>query len=576
MKKFLALTSIEEAIDPAAEEIVYIENGCLKKQEDMADFDYVDRPFKTNDELAIHIKKAGEEYKIILKQLSLALNNIHGESLSTEAWDEILHMWLPYYIEAMYSKYLHLKKAIADNVELYTNILAESSFIHPYFAQGFWMWSLKREDYNFQLYSHVAQFLGIEIKKRVEIRNDYPSQTIRKESKHRYKKEKFLNVLGKRAETIIICPDHYNFNLFELLTIIIKSRFRIGVFYPNVIEVELKEFDGKYREGLKIPKEDNDSEFVKMIKDYIFTDIPTMYLEGFQESMEVLRSYRCSKIISTEDYCIHLAAILMGKTKNAMGKIYFIPVGGDGNIWQGRSEARADSEVADVLYTTGWRDKDFECELRRITNPRYWRAKKSIRNVEKRYDILYLASITCAYCTVLSNMNSIFTKEYIEDSLSFVDHLAKDELRVKIRLFLETGWNLPNRIKGEVEIDNWSSIRFIDMVQECRLCIVDSFGTAWAEVLAMRIPLIMVIPEYMEFFTDKGWELINKLKSIGMYYNNYQEAEMYIKNNIENIELWWNDKLRQGVVEQICEEYVWCADNAKKEWIKEFINIAKE
>lgn len=575
MKTFLALTSLEEAIDYIADDIVYIENGCLKKKEVSEKYKCLDRPFRTREEVLVRIQESSEVYEKILMELSVKLNEIHGLNLSIEAWRPILHMWLPYYVEEMYIKYLHVQKAMVDYTCLYTNILDEDSFIHPFYGYGSWIWSLKREDYNFQLYSHVAQFMQLEVKNKINLKQGVSSTKVPEKAGSR---ERFFNALGQRAKTIIINPDQFGFSVAELWKIIIKSNFKIGFFFSESMGVVPKEYDADFRENLKLSCRADDSEFVRLIKTYVFADIPTMYLEGFAESYALLNKYRCEKIISTEEYPFHMAALLMGKTKKDGGKLYTVPIGGDGNVWQGVPEARMDALISDVLYTTGWTDNSYNCELRKITNPRYWRARQNVKQEEKKCDILYLASATFAYCTIMSNVNGIYSKEFMDDNISLIRSLVSNNLRIRARFFAYTGWNLSDRIRAlgkNAEIDDYGR-KFIETVLESKLCVMDSFGTAWAEALAMNIPFIIIIPKYMEFFTEAGWKLVHRLQRIGMYFNDHQEAKKHILSIIDDVESWWLDSERQKVIAQIGQEYAWCAKDAKKEWIDEFVNISRE
>lgn len=575
MKTFLALTSMEQTIDYSADEIVCIENGCLKKQYNAEKFKCMDRPFHTAQEVLEITQTANEVYEEILRELALKLNEIHSLDLSGEAWRPILHMWLPYYIEEMYSKYLHMRKAMDDYPHLYTNVLAETSFKHPYYGYGCWIWSLKKEEYNFQLYSHVAQFMQVEIKNRIDIKQS-PSRM--KTSKKVSSRATFFNTLARRAETIVIDPGQFDFTLMELWKMIVKSNFKIGFFYSEKVDLIPKEYDELYRRKIRLEHNGEDSDFVRMIKEYIFEDIPTMYLEGFMDGYERLAKYRCKNIISAEGYVFHMAALLMGKTKNNGGKLYTVPLGGDGNIWQGVSEAYMDAMISDVLYTTGWKDDSYKCELRKITNPRYLRARQTVRYEEKKCDILYLATATFAYCTLMSNVSSIFSKEFMDDNISLMEALVKKQLKIRARFFEDTGWGLDKRIKalGEnAEIDDYGR-KFIETVFECKLCVMDSFGTAWAEALVMNVPFIIVIPKYMEFFTAAGWELVQKLRRIGIYFNNYQEVETNILDVLDDVELWWMNEERQKVLTQIANEYAWCSKNAKKEWIDEFVSVSQE
>ena len=105
---------------------------------------------------------------------------------------------------------------------------------------------------------------------------------------------------------------------------------------------------------------------------------------------------------------------------------------------------------------------------------------------------------------------------------------------------------------------------------------MDSFGTPWAETLAMNIPLIIIIPEYMGFFSEEGWCLVDKLKQIGVFHDSYDAAAKYIQRIIKDIDSWWKNDERQKIIHQVKEEYVWCAENAKKEWMDEFVRVSKE
>lgn len=575
MKKFLALTSLDEAMDPSAEEIIYIENGCLKRQCKTKKHKCLERPFHMAQEVLEKIQIASEVYEQILKELSIKLNEIHSLDLSIEAWRPILHIWLPYYIEEMYSKYLHVQKAMEDYPDIYTNILARSSFIHPYYGVGCWSWSLRREDYNFQLYSHVAQFKRIEVKNQVDLKQSISSVKVSKKVKFG---ERLFNFLGQKAKTIVINPSRFGFSCIELWELIIKSNFKIGFFFSEAMNFTPKEYDGNYRKNFKLECRKSDSEFVRMIKEYVFEDIPTMYLEGFTESFKALEGYRCKNIISSEEYIFYTAALLMGKVKNDGGKLYTVPLGGDGNVWQGLNEARMDALISDVLYTTGWKDISFKCELRKITNPRYWSAHKNVQYRDKKNDILYLASATFSYCTLMSNPNSIFSKEFMDDNISLMKALVNRNFKICARFFIDTGWGLDERILalGEhAKIDDYNR-KFIETVFESKLCVMDSFGTGWAEALVMNVPFVIVIPKYMEFFSEAGWKLVNRFREIGMYFNDYQEAEEHISEIICAVDSWWWNDKRQKVLTQICDEYAWCAKNAKEEWIGEFLNISRE
>jgi putative transferase (TIGR04331 family) len=165
----------------------------------------------------------------------------------------------------------------------------------------------------------------------------------------------------------------------------------------------------------------------------------------------------------------------------------------------------------------------------------------------------------------------------MEYSIDLLEHLAKDtKYSVKARFYpLDNGWNLEKRLMkktNKIRIDDYSKT-FIDTAQESKIVIVDAISTSWAETLAMNIPLLIVIPKFLDIYSEHGTELFNKLKSIGLYYNSYEEVVDTL-NKIDDIDAWWATK--QDTLNLIRKKYCWCADNPKKEWIDEFIKISKE
>lgn len=603
MDFFLAVSSMHQAIDEKANKILYIEDGCLKDRRDSDRYLVVKKPLENAREVLEAIWETDKIQEDILEILTNALNDIHKRTYRKEVWRIILTPWLEYYIEAMYNRLINVNEALKYG-QIYSYALDEKVYKPNFFWEDFWLRALCDEKYNFQLYSNVLRFKGVDIKKNVVL-DEAKDGSIAKHQRllekviHLSFKETVLmlcqriecvikknivwlvrkvnNLLSYKVETIIINPQNFGFGIKELFNIKIKSKFKIGFYYTNATKIKKNLYEKKKRDSILINNKEDDSELKKMLLSYIRQDIPIIFLEGLDRGIGSIKRFQCKKLISADDCVNYEATLLMAMTKNRHGKIYIIQLGGDADILQGKPESFMDARIADVLYSGGWHNNGLSCEMRKITNPRYWKAKNAVKKIEKKYDIMYVGTATSSYRLLLSNPAFLVSKEYVNDSIELVAHLAEDrEYKVKARFFnFETGWHLNERLQERcksVKLDDYSK-RFIDTVQECKLCVVDAFGTPWAEALVMNIPLIIVIPKYLEYFSEHGWRLVEKLRKIGIYYNSYTEV-IECLDQIDNINHWWENK--QQDIQQIRDQYCWCAEDPKKEWLKEFIKISKE
>lgn len=587
MKYFLAVSDLLQTIDFTAERILYIEDGCIKEKNADAAL-ILDKSLKSSEEVQKAFEETDIVYEAVLESISKALNNFHHINFNKEVWRILLFEWLGYYIEAMYHKLINVNRAL-EYGEIYSNSMDQRSYQHPFFWRGFWMWALRKDSYNFQLYSNVLQFKGIEIKENISVNE--PVKGIitkhRKKTKDRIRSmlRKTVNRLSCKAETLIVNPHNFGFTIKHLLMLVIRSRLKIGFFYPEEIEIRTTDYDKSIREKINVRSESNyDCELKKLVSAYVMQDMPIIFVEGFKEAWESVRNFQCKNIISAEDYSEDCrVSILMAATRNRKGKIYLIQIGGDADIPLGRSEALLDARIADVLYSGGWKNKKYPCIIGKLTNPRYWKAKKAVKNCYKKYDIMYVGTAVPAYRLVLGLGSSLWPREYLNDNIELIAHLVEDrDYKMKVRfLSFNEGWRMEERLRRRlkeggrekrVALDDCTK-RLIDTVQDCKLCIVSSIETVWAEMLVMGIPVLFFIPEYLEYYSEEGWKLVDKLKAAGIYFHSYQEIIQCL-DNINDLGKWWQEK--DAVIHEIRNQYCWCAENPPKEWMDEFVRVSKE
>lgn len=570
MKKFLAVTSLVEGIDLNAESILYIENVCLKNRELRKSDLLLKKSYSGINDIRRFSLEIDKTKRIIIALLTKKMNEIHQVNYSVRSWDRILFYWLDYYLETMFLKYNNVYLA-QKKYKLYAYALDKRDYKHPFFRSGFFSWTQKREDYNFQLYTHVLEYMKVPIEKYVRLKEKTVNSMQKSSGAIRLHKD---NDNLYTAETLIINPEQYGFTEYEKNFLKVESRSRIGFLSLDEIDTPTYEYNESLRKKIQFDIINSYSDFEKMILKYLFLDIPTIYLEGFERLNSLVKHINPKNVISAQDHnAWEKISFIIGKNNC---KLFTIQIGGDANVWWGRDEAYLESCFSDVLYTSGWINKEYSCLMKKLTNPRYAKAISDKNNsIEKKYDILYVGGVVFTYQFIISLMISLYAKEYQEKRVNFIKQLLKiKNIKTKIRPFeLDEEWINSITKWNNVIIDN-HNLRFTKEVQKTRLCIVDFIGTPWAEAFVLNIPTIIIIEESMMNFKSEELEVIILLKKAGILFSSYEEALTFIINNYQEIEKWWNDFFRQNIINDIKNKYIWCATDYKQEWMYEFLTIA--
>lgn len=576
MKYFFAMSALEESIDRQATAILYAEEGCQKKTLDLSKYEILNNQYKTFEDTreAFNIVESAKENMIDI--LVPQLNAFHGTNISRKGWERILYFWLDYYIEAMYQKYIIVKQATQE-YNIYTNVLSEESFMHPYYKNGFFRWCLGNDIYNFQLYSHVADFLGVEVKEKISIfpKNQY--YNLKKINSPRIFNKKKIN-------TLVINPVHFGLNRRDQMDLYIRSLGKIkfydwnNEYIEDEADIRNLEYDKEKRSRLILEGKQNFSEFEKLLLYSIPLDIPTVYVEAFNTILRKYKAINCiNNLFSVEDFSYYdTCSILLG-TK--VDKLFNFLLGGDGNLNWGRNEAYLESKISDVMHTSGWKDKEMECEIRKWSNCRFLKCVKKRKKVRKQYDVLYCGTANYSYRFLMSAAQGVFPKEYIDNTIDLLDSINKADLQCKARLFpFKTGWNVEEKIlnrNANILIDDGSEL-FVDEIHKCKLCIVDSISTPWIEAILSDVPILIYIPKKFENFSGEGYKIIEQLRMSNILFDSLEVLLEYVVKNINCIEDWWNEPQRQQVIHEIKSQYGYCNKNYKKEIKKEMLTVARE
>ena len=112
----------------------------------------------------------------------------------------------------------------------------------------------------------------------------------------------------------------------------------------------------------------------------------------------------------------------------------------------------------------------------------------------------------------------------------------------------------------------------MDDLEKSKLFFCTHNSTILLEALSLNFPTIILLPKY-RFYTNhylrsEAIPMIKKMKDVGIYFDDENEARKKINLIWPDIEKWWSQREIQAVVREFCEMYCKSSDNIPDELSK--------
>ena len=603
MSLFVVTSANIKTWDMKADHVILAEPGCLGKNtnSDTDNRSYITLENNLWDNCESFQKETDFLNNIqtdILKRLTVAYNKLLGRTLDTKDINRILYPWLDYYIDTMFYKFYTIENIQKQCSDIYVYGLEEKDFYFPSVPMDFMIRAAKDDLFNLQLYTSVAEYKGINIKcfigdinsKEVEkLRGqDSLKRVVQKFSRCIENRKliniwyKYINIISRNADTVIINPTRFLVSEKELLGLFLRSKGKIGAYFTKDNKVNVYNYSKKFRDVFPFNREDPMCDFECFLLQKVIYDIPINCMEGIRDFFydNQARKYnRIRKIVSDSSATCDSNSMRFIVSQGGNCKWYNAEIGGSGNFTRGRNEVDGEERISDVYYTNGWTDQNTECEHRPFYNPRFLKAAIAVSKSEQRHGVLYGGTFVPRYRCIHDNTVGRNVYSYLDNCLQLLEILYNSNIDVTARLYPDAGWGLEKKVVEkfpDLRIDKLNE-PFVEAVKNYQLYMCDVLSTTWGEAYVAGIPIIIVGNRKLEHYSAEANKWIEKLRNCGIYQEDAYRAGRYVVSIMDNIEEWWKEPERQEVMRQFAQMYAnFPSDLDTNVWITEIEKISQE
>lgn len=178
-------------------------------------------------------------------------------------------------------------------------------------------------------------------------------------------------------------------------------------------------------------------------------------------------------------------------------------------------------------------------------------------------------------------------RPYAQQRVRFLK-AVEPPLRPIIRLHVHDTFSVADKMKAcfpDVVFQNYRDIHIEQVLSGSILLILDHYSTTLHRTMALNRPTILYSDAHI--FTDKAMEIIEPMRSVGIWHDSPESAAAFYTNLIagssiswDNVKTavddWWFSSEVQKIREIFCDNYAMTSKNWAYHWEKAFDDLATE
>ena len=482
-------------------------------------------------------------YEKILIELVYELNCTHKVNHSLRYWRIVLGPWLITYMPVIWDRW--------ENVKSFGDLKIESKTIIPHqnispsvandYNAAIQLMS-SNDVWNYLIYCDILQAQKIDsikiVKKNILL--DEENKSSKKQSPWFVpivvKLDKFLRKIYK--------VNNYDFVIYKGY---FQFRFLLKLFYkvrqiPRIYSEFEKEID--YKDGCsftrpKLNIDPNLTYFERFLYGRIFKDMPSAYLEGYENLSSYCASLPDAKVIFTANAHFHNEKFKVWSAQQISrgGKLIISEHGGA--IASELAELSShEDKICDkkVVWHMALHAKHI-----RLSPNKLIKKYSDYVNSDSQVTMVGLELPRYSY-RCQSGPNSSLILDDFNQKVNFIDLLdAKTRAAFKVRPYPNRGWFTKDRysnIYGKEIISKNKTLN--ESYRMSKLIICTYPKTTFSEAMHSGVPTILLyIEKYWELHPAFN-ELLIKLKKAGIVYSDPIKAAKHVNNISHNPKIWWN------------------------------------
>lgn len=495
-------------------------------------------------------KIVGKIYDDLIHEISSILNNYHQENFSERQWEILIGPWLLSYIRTIFFRIRSFQTCI-ENEKINKIIIANpSNYDFTSFETGGLFECMWSQEWDFMFNSRILKNLNLDstFLESIEINQNFHSYYEYFNSYKKNKKKTFLskilqilNFFSKQKK--IIVDETYLGLKNELLLQFLNKQTPI-ILSPNKIDYKKKNNKLRYKLPINFKKYSNN--FEKIIKKFLFDDLPIVFLESFKDLKKIvkLNNWPKTKIIFTSNSFFLNEQFKYFVLSSLPSTKYIVGQHGNGYGEYITHDYLPEYKTCDFFIT--WGEKRRKKDISAFN---FLGINKKI-SLNRKNNMMLIVNRTLGYPTETFEKIQSYTKHYY-NKISFLKKLiSKSQCKIVYRLHPTHGLRTPHEKKeisklfSSIEVDSGKTDIY-KLIIKSKLVVFTYYSTGFLELISSNIPTVCLQENILNYIKQENKKIYKKLIDANIIFLNFQDLGFFLEKNYKNINDWWNsDKIK--------------------------------
>jgi putative transferase (TIGR04331 family) len=515
-----------------------------------------------------------EIYEKALDEVSAKLNEIHKTNFSNRYWRIVLGTWLGTFIQVLYERWSNLTVAFKENNPelVYIHKYKEGDFI-PFDPPEFGSFLID-DPWNEYIYSKILKKIFYERIKIIEL-SSYGEVDYNKTTSLR-KKTGVREVIGKIKRSLLSAynilssffssnPDFFFFDTLIPRVFEYKMQFflrQIPIISAASSNSIRKKVDLSLRsETLPIKYDNVDQDFLKILSEMIFLNMPTCYLENYHDINKVSEGMKWPKkpkaiftaTINKNEVFKQWAAKKVEKGT----KLFIRQHGGAYGISKFMFYMDHEYNISDKWFSWGWSDP-LRKKIVSAHNIKW--GGRSKKRISDGYEIFMHLQVRARYtqhmyCTPVAGQYN----KYFSDQLNFIDNLSDGAYKKLVvqPMWIDHGRKQIERLTSRFPDLNISTKYIVAPKKASSIALyVGTYnGTGILEYIYFDVPTIIYWDLNLYEVSNDSFPYFQDLINVGIFHKTPKSAAIHLSRIHDDIRGWWESPDVQKAKNKFCKNY---------------------
>ncbi|WP_276359565.1 LIC12162 family protein [Daejeonella sp. H1SJ63] len=581
VKRFLITTALEETWRDN-EPVLFLGEWCklYSRKEQWSQMEAQVLPYHWDDraKLESDYQYLQDFYEVLLADLSIKLNQIHGVSHDLRYWRILVGPWLAYFVQMLFDRWYSIEQAVRqfDINETVVLIMNEEHLVPNDFVDFIRLFT--GDEWNHFLYSEILLYFPSisTISCPYQAFKGIAQPISRKSRVKRFLSGCYTKIISftSRDEDVFLLstylPEKDESNLYRRLGQK-PQRWRSVSPVKSSLNNRMRQWnlDGESK-----------SQFEVCARSLISRQIPKVYLEGYSELIKYSTALpwpKRPKLIWTSNCCNSDDVFKAWAAEKVERRSPLVIGQHGGNYGIGKRLFIEDHEIkiSDHYLTWGW-SKSNESKIIPI-GQLISKKPLDINHYIQKKAILVTCAVPRQSYFLYSAVISRQWLDYLDDQFTFIENLPLHiQKAITVRLYPhDYGWGQVSRWRDrlpQIHLDGGQS-KMSDLILQSRMYISTYNATTFLESFNMNIPTVI-------YWNTEHWELrdsaipyFEELERVGIFHPSPASAAKHVAKVWDNVRDWWMSKEVQDVLISFTKQYCHLPENLLNDVEKALKNI---